>query len=487
VIATIMPITTNTTIAICIHIQVGDMKMNSLPAETCGNRPAPLRRRLTYSDMRRRIFTGMVSLLLASCAFAPGAVSAKAKGAPGQSSLLGGVNIISLDGSATPAEVDHAIEEARALHAKVVRTNVAWSAFEPTEPGHMDASSLAVADRLMSDASDAGIRVIVSVDSTPCWASSAPSSILARCAPNHESEANAWPPVDPTSYAAFVAYLAQRYSATLAAIEIWNEPDQANEDYLAGPNKAEHDAALQRAAYPAIKAVDPSLPVLAGSLVGSNGAFLRALYAAGIKGYYNGLAVHYYNLTIASLRSIREVQMANGDTTPLWLDEFGWSSCWPSQSIEQEQGCVTPQMQGRNLRDMYRELARMPYVAAAVAYKLDDSSDEDFGLTSAGGARKPAFAAFASALTLPFGAISPIVLSLRRKGAKLVASGSAPVGDFMQLEAFRGKVLRYRALFTLDRFNRYSIALPSVLGTRGLRVRISEYANDALKAAQKLG
>jgi hypothetical protein len=26
----IMPITTNTTIAICIHIQVGDMKMDSL-------------------------------------------------------------------------------------------------------------------------------------------------------------------------------------------------------------------------------------------------------------------------------------------------------------------------------------------------------------------------------------------------------------------------------------------------------------------------
>jgi hypothetical protein len=438
--------------------------------------------------MRRRISTGTVSLLLALCALAmlaQGAVSAKAKSAPAKSSLLGGVNILSLDGNATSAEVDRAIAQAHAVHAKVVRTNVAWSAFEPSEAGHLDASALAVADRLMSDASAAGMHVIVSVDSTPCWASSAPSSILTRCTPGRESEANAWPPTNTASFAAFVAYLAQRYSANLAAIEIWNEPDQANEDYLAGPNKAEHDAALQRAAYPAIKAVDPSLPVLAGSLVGSNGAFLKALYAAGIKGYYDGLAVHYYNLTLASLRSIREVQLANGDTTPLWLNEFGWTSCWPSRPIEQEQACVTPQTQASNLRDMYRELARTPYVAAAVVYKLQDSPSEEFGLTSVGGARKPAFAALASALTSPLGPLSPITLSLRRKGGRLHASGSAPVGDFMELEAFKGKVLRYRTVFTLDRFNRYSLTLPAVLGVRGLRVRVVEYASSFEKAAQK--
>ena len=57
--------------------------------------------------------------------------------------------------------------------------------------------------------------------------------------------------------------------------------------------------------------------MLAGSLVGSNGAFLRALYAAGIKGYYNGLSVHFYNLTLASVRSIHEVQLANGDDDEL--------------------------------------------------------------------------------------------------------------------------------------------------------------------------
>ncbi len=183
------------------------------------------------------------------------------------------------------------------------------------------------------------------VDSSPCWASSAPASLLRACMPGGSSKANAWPPSNPATYAAFVAYLAQRYGTRLAAIEVWNEPDQANEHYFAGPEKPQRYAAILRAAYPAIKQANPSVPVLAGSLVGSNGVFLRALYAAGIKGYYDGLAVHFYTLTLASLRSIHEVQLANGDTKPLWLDEFGWSSCWPRYRIQQEQACVTPQIQ----------------------------------------------------------------------------------------------------------------------------------------------
>jgi hypothetical protein len=67
----------------------------------------------------------------------------------------------------------------------------------------------------------------------------------------------------------------------------------------------------------------------------------------------------------------------------------------------------------------------------------------------------------------------------------VLASGSGPVGDYMELEAFHGSLLRYRALFTLNRFNRYSIALPSVLGTGGLRVRVYQYWAGRDRAAQR--
>ena len=395
----------------------------------------------------------------------------------------GGVNIAAVTRASSLAGIDQEIATAQALHAKVVRAEVPWSELEPRGPNQIDASALAVTDRLVNDASAAGIGVIAMVESTPCWASSAPASLLQVCVPTG-SKANAWPPGNPATYAAFVAFLAQRYGTRLAAIEVWNEPDQANEDYFAGPEKPQRYAALLRAAYPAIKQANPLVPVLAGSLVGSNGVFLRALYAAGIKGYYDGLSVHFYNLVLASLRAIHETQLANGDSKPLWLNEFGWSSCWPHRT-QQEQACVTAATQGANLADTFHALAHTPYVAAEILYKLQSSSNEDFGLLSASNARKPSFAAVAKVFASPFGSVPPVTLTLRRHRGRVVASGSGPVGDYMELEAFRGGKLRYRALFTLDRFNRYSITLPKVLGTTGLQVGVYQYWAGRAKGARK--
>jgi hypothetical protein len=398
---------------------------------------------------------------------------------------LGGVSIDGLDYGSQPAQADREIAQARQLGAKLVRIAVPWSVMEPRAAGQSEARALAYTDRLTADAAAAGIKVIMLVDSTPCWASSAPASLLRRCVPGQASVANAWPPVEAGAYAAFVAYLAQRYGTELAAIEIWNEPDQANELYFAGPDKAARYAALLRAAYTAIKGANPGVLVLGASIVGDNGKFLRLLYADGIKGYYDGLAVHFYTLTVAAVRYIHEVQLANGDSTPIWLDEFGFSSCWPQHRVQEEQGCVTKRLQGIDLTDIFHSLARFPYVAGIVAYKLQSSEDEDFGVLTATGARKPSYAALTRVLASPFGEPTPVTLKLRRRGARLVASGSGPPGDYMELEAYQGTVLRYRALFVLNRFNEFSIALPRVLGTSGLRVRVFQYAQGPARAAQR--
>ncbi|HEV2945022.1 MAG TPA: hypothetical protein VGX26_07920 [Solirubrobacteraceae bacterium] len=398
---------------------------------------------------------------------------------------IGGVNVAAVEGAASLASADREIALARALHVKVVRIEVPWSELEPRGPTQVDSRALAFTDRLTSDAAGDGIRVIMLVDSSPCWASSAPATLLRKCTLKRSSQANRWPPRNPADYAAFVGYLAQRYGTRLAAIEVWNEPDQANQAYFAGPEKPRRYAAVLKAAYPAIKQANPNVPVLAGSLVGANGVFLRALYAAGIKGYYDGLAVHFYTLTLGSLRSIHEVQLGSGDTKPLWLDEFGWSSCWPRYRVQQEQACVTPQIQARNIADTFRSLARTPYVAAEVLYKLRGSVSEDFGAVNPTGTRKPAFGVLSGVLASPFGHVSPVTLSLRRRSGRVLASGSGPVGDYMELEAFQGSVLRYRVLFTLDRFNAYSIALPRVLGTSGLQIRVYQYWAGPGKAARR--
>jgi polysaccharide biosynthesis protein PslG len=405
-----------------------------------------------------------------------------AKARPAGVIALRGVNVVNVDADPTSV-ADRAIEQAHALHATVVRTDVLWSTLEPIASGVIEPRTLAFMDRLVSDAAADGIRVIVLADRSPCWESSAPAALIGSCKPGTANVANDWPPRSVADYAAFVTYLAQRYGTHLAAIEIWNEPDQANEHFFAGPEKAKRYAALLKAAYAAVKAANPAVAVIGGSLVGSNGAFLRALYAEGIKGHYDGLAVHYYNLTLASVRAIHEVQLANHDHTPLWLDEFGWTSCWPKETIQQEQACVTEQAQASNEANLFSALRRARYVAAAVLYKLQDTKDEEFGALTSSGVPKPAFVALSQALTSPSASPERVRLKLRRAGRRVVASGSGPVGDYMQLEALKGTTTRYRVLFTLDRFNQFSITLPRSLGTHGLTVRVYQYWSGLQSAA----
>lgn len=394
---------------------------------------------------------------------------------------LGGVNATGLTYGATPARVSQEIAWARSLHAHAIRVEIPWATLEPAQ-GQIDPKALAFTDSLINQAAAAGIKVVALAMWTPCWASSAPATLLSKCRSNNGGKAQAWPPANPITYGSFAAFIAARYGAKLAAIEVWNEPDQSNEDYLAGPNKAQHYAELLRAAYPAIKSADPEMTVLGGSLVGTNGVFLRALYAAGIKGYYDGLSVHFYTLALGAMRYTHEVQLRNGDHTPLWLNEFGWSSCWPRQRIQQEQGCVTKQVQATNIANVYRETAGTPWIAAETLYSLQGSRSEEFGVLGENGARKPAFAALRSVFISPFGKPSPVTVHLSHRGGMIVASGSGPVGDYLQLEAFRGKRAVYRAQFTLNRFNRYSIALPRVLGTK-LRVDVFQYWLGTARAA----
>jgi hypothetical protein len=395
------------------------------------------------------------------------------------------VNTNDLGFRSTPADADRTIALSHQLHAKIIRVELPWSVLEPREAGHLDPHALTYTDRLMSDAAANGIGVIAMIDSTPCWASSAPKRLSDRCVPGARSGANRWPPARPADFAALVRFLAERYGNKITALEVWNEPDQANEKYFAGPHKPQRYAAILTAAYAAVKQVAPSISVLGGSLVGPNGVFLRLLYKAGIKGFYDGLSVHFYTLSLAAVRATRAVQAANGDTTPLWLDEFGWPACYPHRRIEQEQACVTPSVQAHNITNIFRALASTGYVAAATLYELQDYGSDSFGVLGRRGSRKPSFTALANVLASPIGQLSPVTLRVRRAAGRVIASGSGPVGDFMQLEAFQGSLLRYRAVFTLDRFNRYSIALPRVLGTHGLRVRVYQYWTGVSRAAQR--
>jgi hypothetical protein len=188
---------------------------------------------------------------------------------------------------------------------------------------------------------------------------------------------------------------------------------------------------------------------------------------------------------LASVRAIHETQLENGDNAPLWLDEFGWSSCWPAHKIQQEQACVTASLQAKNLSETFRALARTPYVRAILAYKLKSAQTEDFGAVSDTGARKPAFAVLSSAFVSTSTRTRAVTVTLHARRGQVIASGSGPVGDYMNMEVRVHGTLRYRAIFTLDRFNRYLITLPKVLGTNGLSVRAYQYWQGSSRGAKR--
>jgi hypothetical protein len=162
----------------------------------------------------------------------------------------------------------------------------------------------------------------------------------------------------------------------------------------------------------------------------------------------------------------------NGDHAPVWLGEFGYTSCAPQHQRQGGHACVTRPVAALSIGDVFRGLRNTSWVKAAVIYSLTDFSGSDFGLLDRGGKPKPAYAAVHSLFTKAIGAPRAVRLSLRRSGGQVIASGSGPAADAYDMTVSKGGKLRFRAAFRLDRDLRFRFALPRQLGTRGLRVRV---------------
>src|ERR1700744_3286320 len=118
-------------------------------------------------------------------ALAPAAVARSAGG------VERGINITGISQGISNAQIDADMRVAHNLHANAVRVALPWSQFEPNEQGDLAASTVAATNRLMRDAAADRIKVIALVDDTPCWASTAPQSLLASCGNGSHSHAEA--------------------------------------------------------------------------------------------------------------------------------------------------------------------------------------------------------------------------------------------------------------------------------------------------------
>ena len=280
-----------------------------------------------------------------------------------------------------------------------------WSDTEPA-PGQLNQHVIASLNAEVAALKARGVKVLVVVHRAPAWASGGRGGIA--------------PPSDPAAFGRFMGRIAGAVPG-VDAWELWNEPDSGQ--FWAGGADPPAYAALLRAAYPAIKAAQPSDVVVTGGMVGNNFDFLAALYASGAGGAFDAVGVHtdtacltdgpgvYYRdpqgrvgrYTFSAYREVHQVMADHGDgAKPIWMTELGWSTQGGRCPVGEKAGTkplgVSPKRQARYLRAAYRCLAADPVIGVALWFGIQDIRGSrhagGFGLYRSGGRAKPAARAF---------------------------------------------------------------------------------------------
>jgi hypothetical protein len=339
--------------------------------------------------------------------------AAVALGAPAAHAATPAVNI--------DAPSDQRVDQALATGAKIVRLFVNWNQLEPNGPGFPStdpgaANALSQYDTAIRRLNASGAKPMFVILGTPTWANGSTDDLV--------------PPTDPQTYASFFGKFVRHTQSvgSVAAYEVWNEEDAA--EFWHGPNPgAAAYAPMLRAAYAAAKPVAGDAAILVGPTTGNNASFVQGLYDLGLKGSFDGVAVHtdtaclslgpdfYYRedpgarlgqYTFLGYRAIRDVMVANNDPDPrIWMTEMGWSStnggptsCQRGTGAGKRPSGVSEATQAAFLTQAYGCLARDPYVAVGAWFTLSDARrytpDEinHYGLLDVNGAPKPSYAAF---------------------------------------------------------------------------------------------
>jgi hypothetical protein len=294
------------------------------------------------------------------------------------------------------------------LGADWVRLWGTWEGGEPS-PGAIDQNYVNWIGERVAAAKQHGVKVLVVIARSPGWATGGKPSIA--------------PPDDPARFGAFMGELAKRLPA-VDAWEVWNEEDGA-EFWLGGPQPAAY-AALLKASYAAIKAVQPGDVVVTGGTIGNNMDFLEQLYASGAQGSFDAVGVHtdtacltdspdviyrdeqgrVGRYTFTGYREVHSVMSRHGDgAKPIWMTELGWntqSTAPGSCPVGTKKGTkplgVSEAQQAQFLTQAYRCLAADPFVQTALWFGLQDIAGSPyaagFGLYRGDRSAKPAAAAF---------------------------------------------------------------------------------------------
>ncbi|MHB1456932.1 MAG: endo-1,4-beta-xylanase [Armatimonadota bacterium] len=210
-----------------------------------------------------------------------------------------------------------AAEIAMAAGVKWSREEMMWAAIEP-ECGKFDWSRY---DAVVDTALSHGISVYGLIDYWSEWT-------------------KPYTPEGISDYVNYCKALVGRYKGKIKHWEIWNEP---NIFFWPGPKEVYPQ--LLKAAYNAIKEVDPDAQVLGCSTAGIDSSFIKMVMDAGAP--FDILTIHPYRYALDDEQFIKELQdvhklteQMDGKPRPVWITEMGWATDIPNGITERQQASL---------------------------------------------------------------------------------------------------------------------------------------------------
>jgi polysaccharide biosynthesis protein PslG len=253
-----------------------------------------------------------------------------------------------------------------------VKQQIPWFEIEPERKGEyvdtkFNKSSWEKYDKRIDLINEFGLQAILRLDAPPNWT-------------RKDNSAPQAPPDNFADYGDFVYTVVSHLKTKgIRYYQIWNEPN-----IFLGWGKQPDPAAyvqLLKIGYTRAKEADPNAIILSAPLAitlehsdrnTSDLDFLKAMYAAGAKDYFDVLSANAYGLLLPPtdppdpgklnfqrVTLQRRIMEDNGDAAkPVWFDEFGWNASPADMPTDKLiWGRVTEQQQADYTRDAIR-LAR---------------------------------------------------------------------------------------------------------------------------------
>ena len=331
--------------------------------------------------------------------------------------IAAGSSLPSLDDQQLAARLDGI----KATGARWIRLDFDWSLIQPKDSQTYDWSTY---DRLVAAINTRNIAILAILDYTPAWARQSACNSTSKCAPASTAQ-----------FAAFAAAASHRYATKgMHYWEIWNEPN-SRDFWQPAANPAQY-VALLRDTYTALHQADILAYVITAGLspqATSNGSyapydFLAATYASGAHGYFDAVGDHPYTFPLSPadnnsddawtqmarpVQSLRSLMLANGDGgKKIWITEFGAPTGGPgpvstvaNPNLDAHPYVVDEGRQALLLTDAINLYHTYNWAGPFFYYTYQDSGTDPstnenfFGLITAAGVHKQAYAVFQAAAT----------------------------------------------------------------------------------------